>query len=435
MSEPFSLHTRRRFLRTSVLGGALAWTLPGFVHKTFAALDEAAAGSATQFATGKDSPILVILQLAGGNDGLNTVIPFTDDAYHRARPNLAIPESKVLRVSDSLGLNPAMPGLAGLIAEGRGSIVQGVGYPNPNRSHFRSTEIWQRASVDPREHHGWVGRYFDACCSGEDPTVGIAIGRSTPEAFVGPQPLGVTLENPDRFRIANDPGDLASQLAEAGDAAARLDGSENEGGSIEMLDGGAAATGSTFDFIDRVALDTRIASDQIAEITRKHKGGDDYPRTRLAQQLRLIGQLIAGGMTTRVYYAGMGGFDTHAGQFNRHAQLLGNVDEAISAFVKDLRAQGNFNRVLLMTFSEFGRRVAENNSGGTDHGAAAPLFMVGGGLKSGVFGTTPSLTDLTNGDLKYGTDFRSVYASVLEDWLKTPSAPILGQQFGKLPLV
>lgn len=192
--------------------------------------------------------------------------------------------------------------LAGLIAEGQGSIVQGVGYPNPNRSHFRSTEIWQRASVDPREYHGWMGRYLR----------------------------------------------------------------------------------------------------------------------------RLL--FRRGSHSWRGHWA----FDPRG---IRHAQLLGNVDEAISAFVKDLRAQGNFNRVLLMTFSEFGRRVAENNSGGTDHGAAAPLFMVGGGIKGGVFGKTPSLTDLESGDLKYGTDFRSVYASVLENWLRTPSVPILGENFGTLPLV
>ncbi len=162
-----ALHTRRRFLRTSVLGGALAWTVPGFVDRTFAALDEtAAANSATAIATGKDNPILVILQPAGGNDGLDTVIPSTDDAYHRARPKIGIPANKVLRVSDTLGLHPSLPGIASLLAEGQASIVQGVGYPNPNRSHFRSTEIWQRGDVDPKNTEGWVGRYFDACYSG-----------------------------------------------------------------------------------------------------------------------------------------------------------------------------------------------------------------------------------------------------------------------------
>ncbi len=431
-----NLHTRRRFLRTSVLGGALASTLPGFVHRTFAALDEtAAANSATAIATGRDNPILVILQLAGGNDGLNTVIPFSDDAYHRARPKLAISADKVLRVSDTLGLNPRLAGIADLIAQGQGSIVQGVGYPNPNRSHFRSTEIWQRASVDASESSGWVGRYFDACCSGEDPTVGVAIGRSTPEAFVGPQPLGVTLENPGRFRIMDDPEAFARELAAAGEDATAVGDSANEGGSIEMLDGGNEPVGSALDFVDRVALDTRIASDQILEITKKAKTSTEFPRTQLGQQLKLVSQLIAGGMTTRVYYAGLGGFDTHAGQENRHDQLLGNVDESVTAFVKDLKAQGNFDRVLLLTFSEFGRRVAENDSGGTDHGAAAPLFMVGGGIKGGIFGKTPSLTDLDQGDVRFNTDFRGVYASVLEDWLKVPSNKILGEQFTKLPLV
>jgi len=192
-----TLHTRRKFLRTSILGGAMAWTIPVFIEKTFGALDTQAAASATQFAVGKDSPILVVLQMAGGNDGLNTVIPYADDAYFSARPKIGIPADRVLRLGDYAGLNPNLKSLADLYHDGHMAVLQGVGYPNPNRSHFRSTEIWQTASDSNRfEREGWLGRYFDSCCAGEDPGVGINIGRDTPQAFTARMPKGISFERP-----------------------------------------------------------------------------------------------------------------------------------------------------------------------------------------------------------------------------------------------
>lgn len=434
MSEP-SLHTRRQFLRTGVLGGAVAWTLPVFLENTFLSLDAAAADSHVQTATGSHAPILVVLQMAGGNDGLNTLIPFADDAYHRARPQLRIPGDQALKLNDEAALHPRLTGLRGLYDEGHLAIVQGVGYPNPNRSHFRSTDIWQTASDAQKvESDGWIGRYFDACCPGADPTVGVSLGTGAPLAFQSQTPTGISLSTPEQFqflsRNASDPEgtrELFRDLSEDDEAGASID-------SLAGDPGGRADTG-VLDFLQRTALDACVSSDKILEITRKSKAPVPYPGGRLARDLNLVARLIAGGLPTRIYYVSQGGYDTHSGQRGGHERLLGELDGALSAFTKDLQAQGNLDRVLLMTFSEFGRRVAENSSGGTDHGTAAPLFVLGGGVKPGLYGKPPSLTRLDQGDLIHTLDFRSVYATVLEKWLQTPSRGILRGQFPTLPFV
>jgi uncharacterized protein (DUF1501 family) len=436
-----TLQTRRRFLRTSLLGAAASWTLPVFLEKTFFTLDAIAADSATQTATGKDATILVVLQLAGGNDGLNTLVPFADDTYHRARPKLALPDKDILRLNSYAGLHPKLTGFKTLFDEGHLAVVQGVGYPNPNRSHFRSTEIWQTASdADRNESEGWLGRYFDNCCAGSDPTVGVAIGNEAPQAFSARTPTGVVFSRPEQFRFRSDstPGKKVSdeemfyrQLNQPNDAELAAP----EGGSIGMIDGGNASGLSAVDFLQRTALDAQISSDKILAVARRSKSNVPYPANRLGNSLSLIARMIGGGLTTRVYYISQGGFDTHARQQPAHERLMTELNDALSAFVTDLKQQGNFERVLLLTFSEFGRRVAENGNGGTDHGAAAPMFLLGGGAKPGLFGKYPSLTDLDNGDLKFNTDFRSVYGTVLEKWLKAPSAAVLGRRFPLLPLV
>ncbi len=421
--NPSTFHTRRAFLRTTLLGGALAGTLPAFIDRTFAALNTAAQGSALQVATGRDQPILVILQLSGGNDGLNTVIPYTDDAYYRARPRLAIPAGSVLRLDEQTGLHPALPELARAYGEGEACLLQGVGYPNPNRSHFRSMEIWQTASDAERtERHGWLGRYFDNCCPGADPAVGVNVGDQTPQAFSAARPVGVSFRNAERFRFA----DGAEVMTEA---EASEDGG---GGSVGALAGGTHSDLDPLHYIERVALDAQVASDRVNEIAGRTRSAIEYPANRLGNDLKLIAQLIAGGMPTRVYYASQGGFDTHARQLDTHAQLLGQLDAALAAFTRDLKAQGNFDRVVIMTFSEFGRRVAQNGSEGTDHGTAAPMFLLGGALRPGFVGTAPSLTDLDDGDLRHTVDFRSVYATVLEKWLRAPSKEVLGRSFPTL---
>ena len=436
-----TLQTRRKFLRTSALGAAAAWTLPIFLEKTFFALDAMAADSLTQTVSGKDGTILVVLQMAGGNDGLNTVVPFADDAYHIARPRLALAPDKILKLDSYAGLNGKLTGLKSLYDEGHLAVVQGVGYPNPNRSHFRATEIWQTASdADRNESEGWLGRYFDSCCSGADPTVGVAIGEQTPQAFTAKTPTGVTLSRPEQFRwMPSDKNALSSEeiffRQLNGEDESGAPAGSTEGNSIGAIAGNNRAEQSAVDFLQRTALDAQLSSDKILAIARKFKTTVPYPQGQLAASLSLIARMIAGGLPTRVYYASQGGFDTHAGQIMTHDRLMAQFNDSVTAFVTDLKQQGNFDRVLLMTFSEFGRRVAENANGGTDHGAAAPMFVVGGAVKPGLFGKYPSLTDLDHGDLKFNTDFRNVYATVLERWLKAPSQVVLGRKFSNLPLL
>lgn len=428
-------------MRSTVLGVSATWTLPGFIDRTFAQLGQQAQDRSTQFATGKDDTILVVLQLAGGNDGLNTLVPYADDAYYKARPKLAKQAKDLIKLNDSLGLNNSMPFLGSLYKEGGLGIVQGVGYPNPNRSHFVSTSIWETADPSNRSNTGWLGRYFDHACSGVDPTVGISFNKSTPEAFGAMRNPGVSLSSPELYRWIHSGG----QKAEAEEFFSELnqptDGNEESfsGGSIDMPAGGkvgALAGESNLSFLERVALDAQVSSKKILEIAAKHKTKVSYDGTPVARNLNLVARMIAGGMATRVYYVSHGGFDTHTGQDNSHDRLLGQLDSALKSFFADLKAQGNDKRVMLMTFSEFGRRVAENASSGTDHGKASCLFVAGGGVKGGLYGKAPSLTELSQGDLNHTVDFRSVYANVLSGWLKAPGVEkILGGKYEGLNVV
>jgi uncharacterized protein (DUF1501 family) len=441
--NPPLLTTRRDFLRTTLLGGALSWTVPSFVAQTFSALHAAADGSLTQIATGRDNPILVLIQLAGGNDGLNAVVPYTNDFYYKARPTISIPADQALKLSDTLGFHPSMTGFKSLFDAGQLSVVNGVGYPNPNRSHFRSTEIWQTAS-DEEQYltDGWLGRYFDNACQGCDPTVGLSIGPAMPQAFSSHHPTGITLESPDSYRFmgagANDDEELAHRSMFNPDAHDLPSGS-TAGGSISMVSGTVTLQNgqSTLDFLERTSMDAQISSDKIRAIAGKTNNSAVYPKSGISNNLQLVARLIAGGLPTRVFYVSHGGFDTHSGQRNAQDARLKELGDAVKAFTDDLTAMGLFDRVMIMTFSEFGRRVTENGSKGTDHGAAAPMFLVGSKMKSGLLGSEPSLApaDLVDGDIKYNTDFRSVYASILQQWLKTPSVPILGKQFDTMPLL
>jgi len=448
MKHEHTLHTRRDFLRTSVLGGALTWTVPAFLADTFSALQAEAAGSATQTATGKDSTILVVLQMAGGNDGLNTVVPYANDYYHQARPRIGLPAKSILKINDDIGLHPSLAGFKNLYDAGQLSIIQGAGYPNPNRSHFRSTEIWQTASdANKVESYGWIGRYFDNACRGADPTVGVNIGRQMPQAFSAKNPTGISLDNPQSYRFmagksaAN--GEMNAdeksfrELNQPGSEDAATGATDNSGSSIGAIHGPTAHAGSVMDFLERTALDAEMSSDKILAITKRVESQATYPNSQLASALKLVAKLIGGGLPTRIFYVSQGGYDTHTNQTGQQERLLTDLGDSVKAFVQDLQAQGNFQRVMLMTFSEFGRRVAENANGGTDHGAAAPLFVIGHKVKAGLHGKYPSLApqDLFEGDLKYNVDFRSVYAGVLEEWLKTKSQPILGAKFPPLSLV
>jgi len=443
MKANLTLKTRREFLRGTVLGGALSWTVPTFLANTFSALHADAADSPRQIVTGKDANILVVLQMAGGNDGLNTVVPFANDHYRKARPRLGVPAADVLKLNDELGFNKSLAGFKELFDAGRLGIIQGVGYPNPNRSHFRSTEIWQTAcDADRFESTGWLGRYFDNTCSGCDPTVAVTIGGQMPQAFAAKQPKGICFNNPQNYRFLKGdkpgPGEVDTmeesfrKLNDADEVAM-----ENSGGSIGAIHGAAGHAGSPLDFIERAALDAQISSDTIRAVAAKGENKAGYPQSQLANSLKLVAKLIGGGMATRIYYVSQGGYDTHTNQPGTHDRLLKELGDAVKAFVDDLKAQGNLERVLVMTFSEFGRRVAENGSQGTDHGAAAPMFVIGEKVKAGLVGRPPGLApeDLQQGDLKYSVDFRAVYAGVLEGWLKTRSKPILGREFKPVAVV
>jgi uncharacterized protein (DUF1501 family) len=391
-----------------------------------------------------------VLQMAGGNDGLNTVVPYSNDFYHNARPKIGLSADKILKVTGDIGFHGALGGFKNLYDSGNLAVVQGVGYPNPNRSHFRSTEIWQTASDSEKvEKYGWLGRYFDNACSGADPTVGVTIGNQLPEAFFAKKPKGVCFNNPQtyRFMASGDATEeykklneleMSAPLPDGGTSMASLTPEENSGGSIAMLPAGMPMTGGrAVDFIERTALDAQMSSDEVRNIAARVQNQATYPNSPLANSLKLVAKLIGGGLPTRIYYVSQGGYDTHTNQLGSQQRLLQDLGDSTKAFVDDMKAQGNLPRVLVMTFSEFGRRVSENANGGTDHGAAAPMFIVGNKVKAGLLGQYPSLApqDLFQGDIKYNVDFRSVYAGILESWLKTKSAPILGKQFAPLQIV
>src|SRR5580698_10173630 len=292
MKNEITLQTRREFLRKTVLGSALSWTVPSFLASTFAALQSHAADSAIQTATGKDGTILVVLQMAGGNDGINTVVPYSSDYYHQARPRIGLPADKILKLSGDVGLHPAMTGFKSLFDSGNLSVVQGVGYPNPNRSHFRSTEIWQTASdSDTFEKYGWIGRYFDNACAGSDPAVGVAVEDQMPQSFFAQTPKGVCITNPQNYRFL--PGDhphpgqpdmVETSYEKLNDIEVNMTPSDqNSGGSIGMLSSAAMpmAGGRAVDFIERTALDAQVSSDEIRGVAARVQNQSVYPASQL----------------------------------------------------------------------------------------------------------------------------------------------------------
>lgn len=430
-----SVWTRRRFLHSSMTLASAAFTVPMFLERSaFAAAPRDVMLSSDPGVP--DDRVLVVVQLGGGNDGLNTLVPFEDDAYYRVRPTIAIPKDEVLRLGqrEVLGLHPAMESLKGLYDDGLLSIVRGVGYPNPNRSHFKSMDIWQTANLDGIGH-GWLGRYVDAQCHGspdederagaglERAEPGIAIGRSAPLALQGEQMKPVSFESADLFRWTGE--DVHEALA---DPYSRLNGEDavDAAALVDEMGGGSNAS-----FLTRTALDARVVSDRIRKAVDA-RPLVQYPNSQLGQQLSMVGSMIRAGLKTRVYYVSHGSFDTHAQQGagqGSHANLLRQYADGVAAFQRDLKAQGNDGRVLTMTFSEFGRRVGENGSRGTDHGTAAPMFLQGPMVEQGLLGRQPSLSDLDEGDLKFSTDFRGVYTDVLERWMGATARDVLGRRF------
>jgi len=426
MSQP-TLHTRRQFLKTSILGGAIGWSIPAFLESTLLSMNALAETSLIQTQTGKDGTILVLIQLGGGNDGLNTIIPFTDDLYYQARQSLAIRPEDTLKFTSNLGFNSNLAGMKSLYDNGHLSVIQGVGYPNPNRSHFVSSDIWATGNIKkPQSEDGWLGKYFNACCKGFDPH-GISITNNVPRDFkaASKQPKTLSFTNIKQLSIS-----LNDSLFNTSDSFFRQNNKPNSNLFNSNHHDPIA------NFLEQTALDAVVTIDRFKGVSTTHQQNSvSYPSTHLGNSLKSIAQMINGNLSTRVYYTNQGGYDTHAGQLRKHGNCLKELDGAISAFVQDLKNHGNFNRVMIMTFSEFGRRVKENGSQGTDHGAAAPMFIIGGQVKPGLYGTHPSLSDLDDGDLKYSTDFRSVYSTILSKWLKVNPLQILDGKYDQLSFI
>jgi uncharacterized protein (DUF1501 family) len=416
--------TRREFIKKGLTMVAVGVTAPSFITRTALAMNNPwDVAQVTSRPGVPDDRILVVVQMGGGNDGLNTVIPFTNDAYYRARPNLAVPQKEVIRVTDELGFHPNLAQVKDLYDKGAMAVIQGVGYPNPSRSHFKSMEIWQTADPEGRVRYGWIGRYFDSKCPVcEQPTVGVNVGQAMPLAMNAETGMGVSLENPETFQWMPALNGL---------------GEKEEQELFKLLNAPAPGVDEpgTIDFLRHTAMNAHVSSERVRAAVNGYRSGVEYANTRFASSMRLIAQMIAGKLPTKVYYAHMTGFDTHANQRGAHESLLQQLAEGVSAFYKDLEAQGNADRVVVLAFSEFGRRVAENGSNGTDHGTAAPMFVFGKAIKGGLYGAQPSLTDLQDGDLKHGIDFRSVYATVLDKWMGADPAKILGHNFERVAFI
>jgi uncharacterized protein (DUF1501 family) len=357
----------------------------------------------------KGNKAMVIIQLSGGNDGLNTVIPIANDIYYNARPRIAIKKEKSLILTNEAGLHPSLIGFKGLYDEGNLAVLNGVGYPNPDRSHFRSMDIWHSAS-DSKDYvsTGWIGRYLDAQCLGCDrPTQALEIEDTLSLALKGEQAKGLVL---------NDP--------------ARLYNSSHERFFKDLKVDKAFVSDAPVDYLYKTMSETLSSADYILKNSKQQPSTQSYPNSALGNSLKTIASLIFSQIDTKVYYVSLGSFDTHIAQEGRHAQLLKDLDSSVAAFVKDLKLNNRFDDVLLMTFSEFGRRLKQNASNGTDHGVANNMFFVSGALKQkGVLNAMSSLTDLDNGDIKHTVDFKEVYATILKKWLQAKDVEILGKQF------
>jgi uncharacterized protein (DUF1501 family) len=394
------MSTRRQFLERSALL-SFAPAVPGFLART------ARAASLT-----RDERVLVLLQLDGGNDGINTVVPFGDPEYPKLRKELRLAVDRLHKLSDHVGLHPSMKAAADLVHDGRLAIVQGVGYPNPDRSHFRSMAIWQTARFDEAglKGHGWLGRALDQSSALAHGPGAVFIGeRELPRALMG-----------RRVETASyaDASDLVLALPEAASA------------------GLAPAGDDIASFVNRTVAGAYTTAAELAAAAGRNKdSGARYPGSELARHLELVARSIKAGSASRVYYVIQGGYDTHSLQLPAQAQLLGDLSRAVKAFLDDLAAAKLAERVLLLAFSEFGRRPAENGSLGTDHGTAGPVFVAGARVKPGLIGETPRLGELVDRDLKWSIDFRAVYATILEQWLELPSQTVLGQKFEPLAVL
>lgn len=395
--------SRRTFLGWSALAAAAALA------------PRALARAAAPKAAGER--VLVLLELAGGNDGLNTLVPFRADPYAAARGGLAIPAGEVLKLSDDVGLHPRLGGLRELYDAGQLAVVQGIGYPDPVRSHFLSMDIWHAGDVAGRRvGTGWLGRLADErYAEAGDPNALIAIGSRVPFCCEGERVRAIALKEPGRYKLY---------------------GSERSVKALDSAVSSADVSDRARAFLAKAYRDARASSDAVQQAARDFKPAVDYPQAGLAGDLKTVAALLSGGLGARLVHVQMGGFDTHSGQTQRHQKLMQDLGDSLLAFWRDLAAHGQQDRVLVVAYSEFGRRVAANGSGGTDHGAASVAFVLGQQAKGGLHGAYPDLDRLDdNGDLVATTDFRSLYAAVIERWLGAGAEAVLGESFVPLDVL
>ena len=358
--------------------------------------------------------VVVVIQLSGGNDGLNTVIPIQNDIYYRERPKLGIAKLQAVRLTDEVGLNPALAAFKDLYADGSLGILNNVGYPNPDRSHFRSMDIWQTASSSSNYiNTGWIGRYLDAQCNGcVKPTQALEIDDILSLALKGETNNGLSFKDPRRLYSTSNEKYFKDIAAD------HHKGEE------------------TADYLYKTMSETLSSADYIFQQSKLHSTVETYPSTGLGKDLKIIATLIKSDINTKVYYVSLGSFDTHVNQQEQQKRLFTELNDAIKVFSNDLKKNNRFQDVLMMTFSEFGRRVSQNASGGTDHGTANNMFFISGGLKEkGMLNALPNLADLNEGDLKHTVDFRDVYATVLNKWLGANDKLILGKQCNYLQFI
>ncbi len=419
--------TRRSLIGRGALLVASGFLAPSFITRTALALDGQPGftdSGPVMLDPTKNNRILVVLQLSGGNDGINTLVPFGDPAYATLRPTLGLPTNEVLKLTDQVGLHPNLKHFKGLYDQGRLAVIQGVGYPNPNRSHFRSMDIWHSARPESFERSGWLGRYVSACqCAQDNALPAISVGDQLNTMFWTDTTLVPAVASIGAFSFLTDTkykNDRTFQLQ-------TLQNIYNQAGSWSQYES----------LIRRGTLNALAGSDELQKVAATYQTAVKYPANNgLANQLKTVAQVIAGNLGTRLFSVSQGGFDTHANEKATHDRLMTQMDDAVDAFLQDLANMNKQDDVVIMTFSEFGRRARQNGSAGTDHGTAEPMFIIGNKVHGGVYGGYPSLSDLdNNGDLKFNADFRSVYAGVLQDQVGVSPGPVLGGSFDPLKVI
>ncbi|TRX72201.1 DUF1501 domain-containing protein [Carboxylicivirga sp. M1479] len=381
---------RRNFIKTSFVAGSTLM-IPGFLQ------------ALNKETVGQGNNKLIVIQLSGGNDGLNTFVPYRNDSYYNLRPNIGLSAKELIKCDSEMAFHQSLAQLANMFDNGEVNIINQVGYPNQNKSHFRASDIWLSASgANQYLQSGWLGRYLDAECT--YPHAAIQYGVHKSLALKGKKGLGMVLTNPQQlYNFSNEP-------------------------FLKALASSPASNKTDVGFLYKTLVNTQQSADYLYHTSRQYKSIVDYPKSKFGQSLKVIGSLMASGIQTNVFYNEIGGFDTHSNQLNRQKQLLLQLDEGLKALKDDLKASGNWNNTRILIFSEFGRRIKENGSKGTDHGKANNVWLIGGGLKKPGFYNSPSNLDMhSNNDLLHTVDFRSIYASVIHQWLKADYRSIIGR--------